>query len=200
MIHTSINAEVNPFCVCSQVVLESAKKEDGKRLLLATQPSASAFKINEDDVLTFSSDDKQWKPVAKARSAANLNYDLACYHLCFEDYPEAAKCLAAIRGTTNSVLENCDINVDALGGMFREKSISCSNLFLSVKAEPSYNLSLVKDLQTSNCCPASYAHSGRFGARIVRQGVQKPRGTPPRRPSRPSPHRPKGTASRSSRS
>ena len=102
-----------------QVVLESAKKEDGKRILLATQPSASAFKITEEDVLTFSSDDKQWKSTAKARSTANMNYDLACYHLCFEEYAEAAKCLAAIRGTPNAILETCDINGEALGGMFR---------------------------------------------------------------------------------
>ena len=120
------------FCVCPQVVLESAKKEDSKRLLSTSQPSASAFKISDDDVLKFSSDDKQWKSVAKARSAANMNYDLASYHLCFEDYAEAAKCLAAIRGTPNAILETCDINVEALGGMFREKSLNCISLSIEV--------------------------------------------------------------------
>ena len=94
-------------------------------MLQAAQPTAAAFHIAEDDVLTFSADDKQWRAAAggagaKARSAANINYDLACYHLCFEEYAEASKCLAAIRGTPSAVLESCDINVDALGGMFRE--------------------------------------------------------------------------------
>ena len=117
---------LNPLA--PQVVLESAKKEDSKRLLSTSQPSASAFKISDDDVLTFSPDDKQWKSVAKARSAANVNYDLASYHLCFEDYAEAAKCLAAIRGTPNAILETCDINVEALGGMFRDMPLNCISL------------------------------------------------------------------------
>ena len=106
------------------MVLERTKKDPG--LLLAAQPSVSAFKINKYDGLTFSSDDEDWKSEAKGRSTANINYDLACYHLCFEDYAEAAKCLAAIRGTPNAVLETCDINIEALGGMFREKPLSCS--------------------------------------------------------------------------
>ena len=111
------------FPFCNQVILQSIK-EEGKRLLLAAQPTAAAFQIGEDDVLTLSGDDKLWKAAggagAKARSAANINYDLACYYLCFEEYAEASKCLAAIRGTPSAILETCDINVDALGGMFRE--------------------------------------------------------------------------------
>jgi hypothetical protein len=91
--------------------------ESNQKLLLDEEPTALAFKMPKDSGGLIFDPADGWEKASKEQSIVNINYDLACHHICFEDYSDCAKCMTNIKGIGSEVLARCDLEVDTLYGL-----------------------------------------------------------------------------------